>query len=622
MNKHNFTIGMAGHIDHGKTELVKALTGVETDRLKEEKERKISIELGYAPLFQNDDMSVSIIDVPGHERFIRQMIAGVSSIDLTLLVIAADEGVMPQTIEHLEILNHLDIQNGLIVITKIRLADPDLLAVVREEIGDLVKGTVFEGKSIFEVDSINGEGIEQLKTTIQDLLKNITPKPSNGALFFPIDQSFHIHGIGTVVRGTIVEGMVKAQEELIILPSQKKVQVKSIQQFNEPVQAAYAGQRAAIALKGIDANEINRGSVVTNNHHAEITNRVDIELNISPHLTTVVKQRTPIKLHTGTNEVYGKIIFYDRNKLENNEDIIYAQLVLDQTIFVIKDQRFILRRATPIETIGGGRIIDPYAEKHKHGEETVVNLKQKAAFDEKDYILSIINNQPGIKLDELIRLLNYTPELEKLIKEHYLVIIDQRLFSVSLINQIKTTINQYLSEFHLKHPLLLGMNKSELTSKLPLSNESNWIIVEDLISGKEIIQTQNFLALPDFKVELSNGEEQTLSLLLSDLKSDGLKVKEISSYLKHHSLNNKEDFLIYLLQHEYIHHLQGELYIETNAFKHLIEQLYKKTGASFSLKEAKDILDVSRKYLIPFLEKLDKLNITKRVENQRYWVNK
>ncbi|WP_054751280.1 selenocysteine-specific translation elongation factor [Piscibacillus salipiscarius] len=361
MNKQHYTIGLAGHIDHGKTELVKALTNVDTDRLKEEKERKISIELGYAPLINEDNLNVSIIDVPGHEKFIRQMISGVSSIDLSLLVIAANEGVMPQTLEHMEILNHLGLHDVMIVLTKIDQVDEELLTMVREDLNDTLTGTFLEGQSCFEVDSVSKKGISQLNEAILNKLKSLNSRPTEGHLVLPVDQSFHLHGIGTIIRGTVTQGSLRVGEKIYLLPNGSKAQVKGLHHFNQPVNEVFAGQRAAVALNNVDLADVNRGAVLTNYANTTASSRIDIELNVSFLFNSSIKQRAPIKLHTGTSEIYGKVIFFDRNRLEPDEDVIYAQLVLDQPIYVLKDQRFILRRATPVELIGGGKVIEPFA---------------------------------------------------------------------------------------------------------------------------------------------------------------------------------------------------------------------------------------------------------------------
>ncbi|WP_234946545.1 selenocysteine-specific translation elongation factor [Bacillus sp. m3-13] len=309
INKH-YTIGMAGHIDHGKTTLTKALTGVDTDRLKEEKERQISIELGYAPLEMEDGSLLSIIDVPGHERFIRQMIAGVSGIDLVILVVAADEGVMPQTKEHLEIVKFLQIQKGIIAITKKDKVEEELLDLVQEEIMDELEGSVFHHAPVVFLDSTKNIGIENLKETIRGQLQNIQHKQETGDFRLPIDQVFTIKGQGTVVRGTILEGIVQTEDELQILPAGVPVKARQLQVHNKMVNKAKAGQRVAVNLPNISAEDITRGDVLVLSQTYETTDTIDVSLKFIKKLQYPIKQRSVVKVHIGTAEVMGKIIFF------------------------------------------------------------------------------------------------------------------------------------------------------------------------------------------------------------------------------------------------------------------------------------------------------------------------
>ncbi|GEL76293.1 selenocysteine-specific translation elongation factor [Tenuibacillus multivorans] len=622
MNQQNYTIGMAGHIDHGKTELVKALTGVETDRLKEEKDRRISIELGYAPLYKDDDISISIIDVPGHEKFIRQMIAGVSSIDLTILVIAADEGVMPQTREHLEILSFLNISRGIIVITKIDQVDSDLLAIVQEDIKEMVKGTVFEGQSLYEVDSISRKGIETLRIAILKQLENTDPKSKVGQLYLPVDQSFHIHGIGTVVRGTVVQGQVSGEDKVVVMPNGNRVKIKSIHRFNQPVSSSSAGQRTALALKGVSVNEVKRGSVLTTDELAQATNRIDIELQVSSNLHSEIKQRSPIKLHIGTTETYGRIIFYDRNKLDS-QDTIYAQVELEESIYILKDQRYVLRRATPVETIGGGKVIEPFAQKHRHGEETVQQLKKKATIDQNDYILEIIHRNPGLDKYVVLKQGQLNDDLQALEEKGRIVNIENHLFVDSYVNQLVTYVEERLNKFHKQHPLLPGMNKSELIQQLPLHKPLNKTIVDYLVERELLKQKEHYVSLPTFYVQLNEELKPSVQQFLSRLNQDQLEVRPINEYIKEFITDKDvyvEDLKTYLIHQQDVVDLTDELYIEWLAFKSSINCLKEQTGEYFNLKEAKDYLGVSRKYLIPFLEKLDKLKMTIRVEGKRRWI--
>src|SRR3954451_8255563 len=296
MSKCYFTIGMAGHIDHGKTSLTKALTNVDTDRLKEEKERQISIELGFAPLYEDEDIQISVIDVPGHERFIRQMIAGVGGIDLVVLVVAADEGFMPQTREHLEILKFLGVKGGIVAITKIDRVEEEFVELVKEDIFTELGNTVFEKAPYVLVDSVSHKGIEQLKTMIIETLKEQEMRDAKGAFRLPIDQVFTVKGQGTVVRGTVYEGTVEEGQTLKIMPEGLEVKARQIQVHHKQAQKAYAGQRTAINLAGVSKEDLERGNVLVSSEHFIVTKTVDVAIRVVEDLDYMVKQRMPIKL--------------------------------------------------------------------------------------------------------------------------------------------------------------------------------------------------------------------------------------------------------------------------------------------------------------------------------------
>ncbi|WP_318036033.1 selenocysteine-specific translation elongation factor [Halobacillus shinanisalinarum] len=347
-----FTIGMAGHIDHGKTTLTKALSNVDTDRLKEEKERSISIELGYAPLQIAAGVNLSIVDVPGHERFIRQMIAGVAGIDLVVLVIAADEGVMPQTKEHLEILEFLGVEHCIVAISKIDRVDDELLELVTEDIKEGLAGTIFHEAPFVYVDGVSGKGIDNLKQTLLSELESVESRDAYGSFRLPVDQVFTVQGQGTIVRGTIYEGVVQKGSHLRLLPNDYKVRARQIQVHHKDQEQALAGQRTAVNLGGIAREDISRGDVLVASDHFLVTEKIDVSLRFVDELTTPVKQRMPVKIHVGTSEVMGRIVFFDRNEVNKTSEEVLCQIQLNEEVVVRRGDRFILRRPTPIETIG------------------------------------------------------------------------------------------------------------------------------------------------------------------------------------------------------------------------------------------------------------------------------
>ncbi|WP_188205896.1 selenocysteine-specific translation elongation factor [Alkalibacillus aidingensis] len=624
MDNQNYTIGMAGHIDHGKTELTKALTGYNTDRLQEEKDRKISIELGYAPLWIDPHQSVSIIDVPGHERFIRQMIAGVANIDLALVVVAADEGVMPQTIEHMEILTYLEIKQAFIVVTKADTVEEDLKEIVISDLKEQMVGTIFENQPLFQVDSISKTGIKELKDAIHKRLSSLPKKENTGTFRMPIDQTFHVHGTGTVVRGTIAEGSIQVNEQVTIQPQHKNAQIRSIQHFGEYVNQSYSGNRTAIALKGIDLEDINRGDVLTCHSSPLSTSRLDVELKVSPNLTAAIKQRAPIKFHTGTSETYGRVIFFDRNKLESNDEQIYAQVELDDPIFAMRDDYYVLRRATPVETIGGGKIIEAQAEKHRFGKQTIRTLHEKAQSSSDELIIRFLNENPGATQQELIKAINldldtYRDLKKQLSVDGRLLLIDSFLFSTDWINEISSDITNQLEDFHKHRPLLIGLYKSELIQKMPLKQPINKKILDYLIDQGVFKQVDHYMTLPEFEPHIPSSIQMQAKQVVQQVKTDQLKVKPFLDYTTDLNKQDAEDLKSYLIHFDYLIALTEELLVDKQTFMQQLKGLREQTGESFTLKEAKDYLGVSRKYLIPFLEKLDELKFTKRDEQKRFW---
>lgn len=370
-----YVIGTAGHIDHGKTMLTRVLTGVNTDRLKEEQERNISIEPGFAPLTLPSGLTVSIIDVPGHEKLIRQMVAGVAGIDFVLLVVAADEGVMPQTREHLSILDLLGVKNGLLLLSKIDRADPDLLPIIEEDLRGLTRGTFLEGAPLLRISSATGEGIDHLLQVLDEKLPCIEQRKSEAPFRLPVDRSFIVKGAGTVVTGTVQSGSTGPGEELEVLPGGKRVKVRQAQVHSQTVPIVQAGQRAALNLSGINREEVFRGQTVVQPGIWSTSRRIDIRAVSLPELDFSLRQRSLVTLMIGTSEVFAELILYDRKEWGPGEEI-YASLVLREPVVAAHGERFILRRPTPATTIGGGEVAEAAALKRKISPASAEEIRQ------------------------------------------------------------------------------------------------------------------------------------------------------------------------------------------------------------------------------------------------------
>jgi selenocysteine-specific elongation factor len=625
LSKRYFTIGMAGHIDHGKTSLTKALTNVDTDRLKEEKERQISIELGFAPLYEDEDLQISVVDVPGHERFIRQMIAGVAGIDLVVLVVAADEGVMPQTREHLDILGFLGIRTGIIAITKIDRVEEEFVELVKDDILGELEGTVFENSPFMMVDSLSKKGIHELKELIIKTLKEQEMRDAKGAFRLPIDQVFTVKGQGTVVRGTVYEGTVEEGQLLKVLPTGSEVRARQLQVHHQPAKMAFAGQRAAINLSGVSKDDLERGEVLVSSDHFIVTNTIDVAIRVVEDLDHLVKQRTPIKCHIGTAEVMGRIVFFDRNELKEENEEILCQLRLDEKIVTKRGDRFIIRRPSPQETIGGGWVIDPRGNKYRFGQQTIEELEKKKVGTPIERINAALYEAKSLSIEELIQrtALDEATIQSNLEDDQFVQISSKEYTLASLIEVIEADIKDRLDDFHQDNPMRPGFNKAELLQSMQKMFPKillEFIIDNGIIKGV-FSRKEQFIYLANFQPHVPKNWQKRTENLLNELKRDGLKVAYLNDYIKNAGIPDSlvvelKRFLedqgkIVLLDDQYAWH--GEHFAEA------VQTLRSHTGDEFEVPQAKEAVELSRKYMIPFLERLDALGYTRRIENKRVW---
>ncbi|WP_088006904.1 selenocysteine-specific translation elongation factor [Indiicoccus explosivorum] len=626
-----YTIGMAGHIDHGKTALTKALTQVDTDRLKEERERGISIEAGYAPLETADGTHVSIIDVPGHERFIRQMIAGVAGIDLVVLVVAADEGVMPQTEEHLDILQFLGVSRCIMAVTKIDRVDDEMLELVTEDIQDRLAGTIFDGAPYVFTDSISGEGVEDLRQEIFRQLKDVKFRDSFGSFRLPIDQVFSVQGQGTVVRGTVYEGAVAKGSQLTVLPSGVPVKARQIQVHHQEQPDARAGQRAAINLGGADRETVRRGDVLVASDHFLVTDTIDVSLKTIREPFTPLKQRAPVKVHVGTSEVMGKIVLFDRNELEQGEEEVLCQIRLDEPVVVRRGDRFVLRRPTPVETLAGGWVIEPNGGKYRFGEETIRLLAGKREGTPEDLIRAALDKQPVLSLKELIQQTSLSePAAAKAAEEGlgagWLTAPSSGKFVLTrTLKEAAGAIEEMAAETHTRSPMRPGVPKAELlqtvSSRFP--KPVTEAALNELMGQGKVRQNGQYVALADFEPHMPEKWKTRMGHVLSRLERDGIEVGKWSDYADEEGLPEQlaAEFAGFLTETGQAFRLTPELIVHRSAYEQALSDLQAGTEETFALKEAKDALGLSRKYLIPFLELLDQQKVTIRQGEERKWAS-
>jgi len=634
MQKH-YIVGTAGHIDHGKTTLSKALTGINTDRLKEEQQRSISIELGFAPFSLPNGDQVSLIDVPGHEKFIRHMVAGVGGIDLVLLVIAADEGIMPQTKEHLQIIELLGIEHGIIVLTKKDMVDDEFLELVKEDVEDTLSKTILKNAPIIAVSSTTLEGINELKKLIEKLLAKIPERASTGFFRMPIDRVFTLKGIGTVVTGTVYSGDVQIGQELEIQPSNQRVRVRSLQVHSQSVNVAFAGQRVAINLTGIDVDDLERGDSVVTTNQWEPSQRVDVELNLLKDIDFSLKQNSEVKFHIGTTEVIGTVLLYDRKEALPGETV-YCQIKLEELIISSRKERFIIRRPSPSSTIGGGYIIDPNADKHKYKLETVELLKQKSKGTIEELLLHQleVTTQIFLTLQELSTQLilpknEIEQDITKLISNSKITAfqitgLDPFYIANNRLKDLENKLIQVINQYHLSYPLRIGYSKAELIKQfLPnLKPKMAQFVFEYWEKNNFLVLKEDFVSLPSFKPQLPPGLQEKANKLEKILIEQGFSPEYWDDLSKLVNLNEKEKNELYnfLLNQGKILKLTDKMMIHRESFeklKVLITEFLIKEG-QITIQQAKEVLNVSRKFLVPLMELLDQEKVTVLRQGQNY----
>ena len=529
-------IGTAGHIDHGKTPLIRAITGRNTDRLKEEQERGISIELGFTYFDLPSGQRAGIIDVPGHEKFIKSMLAGVIGIDIVLLVVAADEGIMPQTLEHLAILDILGSKKGFVVLTKCDLVDEEWIELVQEEIKEEIMNTFLQDSPIIKASSKTGEGIGEIIQLVDKYSDELDDKDSKDMPRLPVDRVFSISGFGTIVTGTLLSGQLKIGEEVQIFPGDKKGRIRSLQVHDEDVEVAFGGQRVAVNLAGTKKEDIHRGSMLAPLESMNGTMMLDGKIKLLKSLDREITNRTRLKLYLGTKEVLCRLVLLDREALKPGEES-YVQLRLEEEVVAKRGDRFILRFYSPMFTIGGGQVLEPNPDKRKRFDEnTIKELEIKEYGDMKDIVEKTIEDKnsqfPSIRelsasssmLEENLKI-----ETEELEKDGKVIIysLTKELYPIHInyFNNLKDKIVEELKTYHKKYPLRPGMSKEEIRSKYLKKAKPKVaeMIIDDLINKGYLVQVLENVKLKDFNIVYSIEQE--------NIRKDIRSKMEASNYL-------------------------------------------------------------------------------------------
>ncbi|MBM7855901.1 selenocysteine-specific elongation factor [Desulfohalotomaculum tongense] len=626
-------IGTAGHVDHGKTMLIKTLTGTDTDRLREEKERGISIELGFASLTLPSGRTAGIVDVPGHERFIKNMLAGISGIDLVLLVIAADEGVMPQTREHFDILQLLQVKNGIVVLTKSDLVEPDWLDLVREEVREFLAGTTLEDAPLIAVSSVTKEGIPELLQTIDNMVEGTKERASSGLMRLPVDRVFSVTGFGTVVTGTMVSGQLYVGDEVEIMPTKINSRVRGLQVHGSKVDRARAGQRVAINLAGVEVEEIERGNVVTVPNALIPSFRLDAKLHLLKNAAKELRHRTRVRLHIGTDEIMARVVLLDRDELKPGDEA-YVQLQLEEKTVASKGDRFVIRSFSPMHTIGGGRIIDAVPKRHKRFKPEVIEaLATKEKGTPEELVLQHITSQrapvPAAEIAGETNLPAGEVEnaVQKLFKEQKIKIIPaenkQLVILLSRYRRWSEQITRLLAEYHRKYPLREGYPKEELRSR-QFSN-INTKDFQNLLQSMEadgIIKLHpQTVALPGFNGEPTGKDANIVKNIEEIIKGNKFQPPRWKEALKQANIKQEDggEYLSYLTRTGKIIKVADDIYFHRDTLKQAQEKViqYLKENNSISIAETRDLLQTSRKYALPLLEYFDRERITRRTGDDR-----
>ncbi len=625
-------LGTAGHIDHGKTSLVKALTGVDTDRLKEEKERGITIELGFTFLDLPSGIRLGIIDVPGHEKFVKHMVAGVWGIDLVALVIAADEGVMPQTKEHLDICRLLRVNKGLIILTKIDLVDRELTDLVREEVSEIVQHTFLKEAPILAVSSITGEGIPQLLLELDHLSKDIEERSSKGLFRLPIDRVFIMKGFGTVVTGTMISGNLSLGETVQALPAGIEGKVRTLQVYGQSVEKAVAGERVAVNLQGIEISAIERGDVLVRPNTLKPTQLIDAYLEYLPDAQRPLKHRTRQRFHVGTTLANTAIFLLDQEELAPGESG-FVQLRLEHPVVALPQDRFVIRGSAAIQTIGGGVVLDSHPEKHRRYVRSVMadlSLLKNGTSEQALRQHISHSGMGGINLEDLLNRVEMpSGEIQSIIKKSVekgnLLFIDPEKLKViekTQYQRLKEKVLVQLSEFHQRFPMKSGLSKEELRTKLPLEVDVKLfqILIHELIQSREVILEKDKLRLSGHQIS-SMDTKGLVKRVEGTVLQGGLQPpspKELSG-----QWSEKEEEVRAIFEH-LVHvgvfvKIKSEIYFHRVPFENLKEELvtYLKKHREITTPQFKEMTKVSRKYAIPLIEYFDQIKLTLRLGEKR-----
>ena len=616
-----YVIGTAGHVDHGKSALVRALSGIDPDRWAEEKARGLTIDLGFAWCELPSGRAVSIVDVPGHERFIKNMLAGVGGINLALLVVAADEGVMPQTREHLDILDLLDVERGIVALTKTDLVDEEWTALVEEEITELLADTALADSTIAPVSALNGDGITELQALIDREIDDLPPIPNQGRPRLPIDRSFSISGFGAVVTGTLLDGELSVGDAVVIEPGRMACRVRGLQSHEESLDAAPPGARTAVNLSGVSANDLERGMVLTSPGWLEPTRAVDIRLRAVRDASKALPHNSTRTLHVGADEVQARVRLLEGDSLAPGAST-WAQLRLERPIAAARGDHFVLRSAD--STVAGGRIVDTRPRRHHRNDaSTLESLQRLLDGSPDDTLLTVLERMEPVRWSDLVARSELaadeaTAALERQIADGSVIVLDEAGLSDSatlmseaglgaLTARAEAMVEDYVKQF----PLRAGLPREDLRSRIGLPQRAFSVLQQQLNEDGRLFLNDGAFDLPNRQAELSHAQEAQVAALLQRLKDQGVRPEADSK--------SDPELLEYLEARHLIVQLKGGVNLDRSVYddmvaatRSLLDEQQRAT-----LADVRDRLGTSRKVAQAFLEHLDTHRITRRVGDAR-----
>ena len=627
-------VGTAGHVDHGKTALVKALTGIDADRLQEEKRRGITIDLGFAHMDltapNGEALRLGFVDVPGHERFVRNMLAGIGGIDLVLLVIAADEAIKPQTREHFDILQLLGVSRGIAVLTKSDAVDAETLAVVRMEVEEFLRGTFLDSPtqpspSIIAVSSLTGAGLDQLKQALAVMAMDVRPRDAQAIARLPIDRVFTMKGFGTVVTGTLVAGTIRREDELEVFPTGRRVRVRGVQVHGRTADAASAGQRSALNLAGASTDDLSRGMTLAPAGIFESARRIDVRLRLLGSASHPLKNRARVHFHSYSMETIAEVGLRGIKQIAPGEEA-FARLKLANPALLLPGDRFILRQFSPVVTIGGGTVLDASPVPRMPGQS---DFEKVLAEGNSEVILRarIARRQhAGVSISKLVSETGWTKSvLESLIRPltaaGKVARLGDLLIDACAAQALKSQILAAAEVFHKKNPLQGGVNKEELRAQVDASQEVFEMVAASLLRERRIEVVGDIFRLPGQGVVMKDEEAESKKKIEDAFASAGLKVpalREVLAGLKV-DLSRAQKIVTLLLRDRVLLKVSDELVFHRSALEQLRRQMaaQKIKSASIDVAGFKELTGVSRKYAIPLLEYLDRERVTRRVGDSR-----